>query len=185
MIMSLKVLNIHGYHGDAENSLYHAFKANSIDIGGPAIDYDSIDPLKLFDLLCREFEDGGYTAVCGTSFGGFFAMAVSAKYSVPVLLINPASVPGVILPQLGYSREQGVRELCSIEYTYFKDLDLSLVSTVIGLDDEVIAPEFRAFTKALLKNERFYEIEGGKHSGYTLPLEDVIRNLKTWFETGR
>lgn len=180
--MSVKVFNIHGYHGTAENSLFNALKANNIETGGITVDYDSKDPVAIFELLCKEFENRGYTAVSGTSFGGFFAMAVSARYSVPVLLVNPATVPGVILPQLGYSREQGVREMCWIEYNFFKNLNLNLISTVIGLEDEVIAPEFRAFTKSLLKNDRFYEIEGGKHSGYTLPLEELIRDHKEWFD---
>lgn len=180
----MKVLNIHGYHGSTTNAATRALMSSAIDtVVGVQIDYDNMDPQVILDTLCAKFNENQCDAVVGTSLGGFYAMLISAKYAVPVVLINPATAPGILLPSLGYNRCSGVRGMKTLEYTYLKDLDLRLVSTIIGTEDEVIPELLRNYTKALLHNSRYYEIEGGKHSGASLPLNQLFReHRKEWFD---
>lgn len=98
------------------------------------------------------------------------------------ILINPAVIPGIVLPELGYNRPDGIRKLRAIELKYLGNLDLNNITTVVGKEDEIINAKLRAYTKAVLFNNRYYEVPNGKHSGNTLGLKDLIRtHRKEWF----
>ena len=49
------------------------------------------------------------------------------------------------------------------------------VSCIVGSDDEVLGDH--TFTKDLLDNQRFRIIEGGRHSGATLPLAEYFSEV--------
>lgn len=178
----MKLLNIHGYHGNPENSAYSAARKADIQVVSPTIDYDNEDPTRILNRLSRLFVEEHCEGVIGTSLGGFYAMLLCSAFSVPTVLINPAMVPGLVLPTLGYTRPAGVREMKKLE-NRFLDLDLRNITTIIGTEDEIIDKNMRNYTRTLLHNRRFYEVPGGKHSGSTLNLDEMFRtHRKEWFD---
>lgn len=178
----MTVLNIHGYHGNPKNSAEDALKNANLKVISPAIDYDNEDPADIMNRLLISFCENDCEGVVGTSLGGFYAMLISSKMSVPTVLINPAMVPGLTLPTLGYKRPAGVRGMKALE-NKFMNLDLRNITTIIGTDDEIIDKSLRDYTRALLRNKRFYEVVGGKHSGSTLGLNELFKKHKEeWFD---
>lgn len=176
----MRLLNIHGYKGSPENSAKKALVACGYDVVSFAIDYDASSPTHIYDMLAYRVCDEHIDAVVGTSFGGFFALLLSAQREIPALLINPAIVPGMYLPELGYKRDFDIRELHKLSCR-LKDIDMRLISTIVGEDDEVI--DSVDYTEALLHNSRFIKVPGGKHSGDTLGLESILSSRgKEFFE---
>lgn len=167
----MKILNIHGYKGSAKNSAYCALTECGYDVCSVGIDYDSEMPLSVLERLCVEYEKNECDAVVGTSLGGFFAALICVKKNCPALFINPCLLPCVVLPELGYSNENGISEFSSMTGD-ISDIDVKNVSAVVGLKDEII--KNHDYTKKILGNERYYSVEGGRHSGATLPLKEII-----------
>lgn len=178
----MKVLNIHGYNGSAFNSVAVAMELNGLKVVTENIDYDGTDPEIITEHLLEIYLKNKCEAIAGTSLGGFYAMVLCARLSVPTLLINPAVVPGIVLPELGYAYPDGIRKLRAIELKYLGKLDLNNITTIVGKKDEIINDRLRAYTKAVLFNNRYYEIPNGKHSGSTLGLNALIKTYrKEWF----
>ena len=64
-----KVLNIHGYHGSANNSLYEALKENGYGVITAELDYDALGIEKAASILSSIIEQEGVDSVAGTSLG--------------------------------------------------------------------------------------------------------------------
>lgn len=170
------VLNIHGYHGRADNSLYQALVANNYDVLSYKMDYDGgKSPRALLDMLEAQIRnpEQGITAIAGTSLGGFYALLLSIRFDLPVLVVNPALLPAVQLPTLGKPTHADLREYFELQADLV-NVDRRLVSTIVGEADEII--DTLSYTELVLKNSRFFSVPNGKHSGSTLPLEDIIQN---------
>ncbi|WP_139275589.1 hypothetical protein [Ruminococcus sp. XPD3002] len=58
-------------------------------------------------------------------------------------------------------------------------VDSANVSCIVGDDDEVLGDH--VFTEKLLGNSRFRRIEGGKHSGATLPLKEYFTEMLDYY----
>lgn len=178
----MRVLNIHGYKGSSENSAARAWETfDDVVVISLSIDYDALSPTEIFRELKKTVKEDNIDVICGTSLGGFFAALLCERFELPTLLINPALLPEVLLPELGYDRPYGAREFRDLNLKYMRDLDLRYVSTIIGTEDEVITT--LDHTRMVLKNSRFVEVDGGKHSGSTLNLEAILRKYrKEWFD---
>lgn len=172
----MKILNIHGYHGSAENSAFYALKSIGCEIISPALDYDSETPEKISETLYKVITENKPDVIVGTSFGGFFAALLSVRSGISVMLVNPCLQPADILPALGY--KQDISNFAPLS-AMITNIDISRVSTIIGGKDEVIGNH--GFTRKILYNERFVVFPDGKHSGATLPLKefftDVLKNI--------
>lgn len=172
----MKVLNIHGYHGSAENSAYFVLKNIGCEVISPALDYDSETPDKILEKLYSIITENKPDAITGTSYGGFFAVLLSVRSNLPVMLVNPCLMPFIYLPRLGY--EQNIKDFFPL-FSMLSDIDISKVSTIIGGNDEII--DTHDFTKKLLYNDRFVVFPEGRHSGATLPLNefftDMLKNI--------
>ena len=169
----MKVLNIHGYNGNAANAAYQALRECGFEIISMQIDYDRTSPEHLLQMLKSQFANNFCDAVVGTSLGGFYAALVSAKSECPCVLINPALMPFLTLPALGYNSDEGMMEYIRL-FSTLAETENSMVSTVIGSEDEVV--DTHDFTRRLFQNERFIVVPGGKHSGATMPLADIFRD---------
>ena len=169
----MKILNIHGYNGNAANAAYQALRACDFEIISLQIDYDRMSPEHLMQMFKSQFANNFCDAVVGTSLGGFYAALVSAKSECPCVLINPALVPFITLPQLGYKNDEGIVEYIRL-FSGLAETNNSMVSTVVGSEDEIVSTH--DFTRRLFQNERYLVVPGGKHSGETLPLEDIFRD---------
>lgn len=168
----MKILNIHGYMGSAENSACSVLKKTGYDVISLQIDYDSMSPYSVLDMLIRQISDNNITHIVGTSLGGFFGAVLSAELDVPVILINPCLMPFVVLPRLGFTGDI----VPYIEmFGKISNLKNENVSTIIGGQDEII--DSHDFTEKLLGNQRFRKIPDGRHSGATLPLELYFREV--------
>ena len=166
----MNILNIHGYHGTPQNAACSALQALGCNVISPAIDYDSISPQELLQMLRQILKDQRIDRITGTSLGGFFAAALCAESHLPAMFVNPCLLPFLHLPRLGYTGD--IAPFIPIFGT-FSAIDSHLVSCITGGADEVI--DTHDFTKNLLGNERFRIIPDGHHSGATLPLEDYFR----------
>lgn len=172
----MKILNIHGYHGSAENSAYTALQKLNCEIISPQLDYDKENPIKILEFLKETTTKHKPDIVVGTSFGGFFATLLCTEMHFPAILINPSLMPFLILPELNYTRP--VQPLIHL-FGKLSELDSNMVSCIIGAEDEIIINH--TFTKKLLANSRFRVVPDGKHSGATLPLESYFKEVLSFY----
>lgn len=174
----MKVLNIHGYQGNAANAAYNALKSCDFDIISLQLDYDRTSPDAVMQMLNSQFTNNFCDAVVGTSLGGFYAALISLKNECPCVMINPCLMPFLHLPRLGYKSDEGVLEYIRL-FSGLADVDSGLVSTIVGGQDELI--DTHDFTRSVFQNERFIVVPEGKHSGATMPLEDIFKDHKEGF----
>lgn len=164
----MRILNIHGYQGDAHNAAYSALKevgGDDLDIISPAVDHDKTPPEEVIKLFRDIIDEKKPDILAGTSLGGFYAAVLSAEYDLPVLLVNPCLLPFDVLPKLGYSGD--IRTYMKLFGRLMK-LKSENVCTVVGEKDEIIdTPEI---TRSMLFNDRFISVPEGMHSGATLEL---------------
>ena len=166
----MKILNIHGYKGSAENSACLVLKEQGHDVISPQIDYDTESPEKIFDELKNIFTKNKPDYIVGTSLGGFFALILSIESGTPTVLVNPCLMPFVTLTELGYNRDiSGFIKL----FGNFSQINQSNVCTIIGGADEVIS--YHYLTKKLISNHTV--VPEGKHSGSTLPLREYFGKI--------
>lgn len=172
---SLTFLNIHGYHGSPKNSAYTALNEISYKkIISPSIDYDSEEPDNIIGKLNILRVEHKVDLVVRTSLGGFYASVLSAQHNLPVMLVNPCLTPFL----LDLLSEFKIRLLVQL-FGELSKIELVNVSCIVGDADEVLGDH--AFTEKLLGNARFRRIEGGKHSGSTLPLTEYFTEILHYY----
>ncbi len=169
----MKVLNIHGYHGNAANSAYEALQACDFEIVSLQIDYDRTSPDTVMQMLNSQFTNNFCDAVVGTSLGGFYAALICLKNECPCVMINPCLLPFLHLPRMGYKSDEGVLQYIRL-FAGLADVDGQLVSTIIGGQDELI--DTHDFTRGVFQNERCIVVPDGKHSGASMPLTDIFKD---------
>lgn len=169
------LLNIHGYHGSPKNSAYTALhEIGCENIISPSIDYDSEEPSNIIGTLNMLRVQYKADMIVGTSLGGFYAAVLFARHDLPVMLVNPCLTPFL----LNILSDFKTRPLVKL-FGELAKIDSSNVSCIVGDDDEVLGNH--AFTEKLLGNSRFRRIEGGKHSGSTLPLKAYFSEMLDYY----
>lgn len=174
----MTILNLHGYKGSANNSVYYVLVELGYNVISPQIDYDNILPKQLLSNLLQAYNDNNCSAVVGTSAGGFFAAQISVLKNCPTVFINPCLLPFIYLPRLGYNIIDGVIEFSEM-FSEITKLNLELASTVVSEEDEII--DTHEYTKTLLNNSKYFSVPNGKHSGFTLPLKEIFEQNKDRF----
>ena len=158
------ILNIHGYMGDSSNTNYNVLCNinNDIIVDSPQLDYNSQSPISIFNMLKNKIvlNNNFQKLIVGTSLGGFFAVCLGAELDIPVIVTNPCLLPFVYIPKLGDIPKQHEKQYADLFGKYIYNIDKRYVSTIIGLQDTIIN---HAYTKQVLKNSRYYEIDG-EHS---------------------
>ncbi len=172
----MKIFSIHGYKGSAHNALFGALIENGFEVCSLQIDYDGSSPKEILHYLIGEYQKNNCDAVAGTSLGGFYAAQICVLNGCRGLFINPCLTPFTVLPGLGYSNKEGIMEFSRM-FDNITRIDKNKVSVVVGTDDEIILNH--DFTKIMFENERYFEIKGGRHSGATLPLKEIIGRYGT------
>lgn len=174
----MKILNIHDYGENKDNTAYKALQACEYDIINLQYDYN-ICLSHLFDLMVARFQRNFCDVVVGTGFGAFFAMLIHTKEQVPCVLINPISVPGLVLADIGCSKPYIFRELHNLECKYLYDFDERGVATIINSAHPYIDKRLLNYTKELLYNQQYYEVTDVSEQSIT----DMFKQHKTaWFE---
>lgn len=172
----VRILNIHGYGGSAENAAWGVLHALGCDIISPAIDYDAQTPAEIYSKLRRLVRSEKIGLLTGTSLGGFYASVLAAELHLPVILVNPCLCPFLTLPRLGY---HGDIQAFFPLFGKLSQLDRDTVSCIIGGRDEVV--DTHDLTRNLMENERFRVIPDGMHSGATLPLLHYFSELMRYY----
>ncbi|WP_297957945.1 YqiA/YcfP family alpha/beta fold hydrolase [uncultured Ruminococcus sp.] len=90
----MKILNLHGFMGEADNKNYKAlcgiFPAE--DIISPKLNYKETSPEKLIEQLSDMVDTDEFIFV-GQSLGGWYADKLSRKFKRPCILTNPCNYP--------------------------------------------------------------------------------------------
>lgn len=166
----MKILNIHGYKGSAENSACLVLKELGHNVISPQIDYDAEKPDKILADLRNTVDEIKPDYIVGTSFGGFFALLLSIESGIPVLLVNPCIMPFYTLPEMDYNGDISVFIRM---FSNFAEINQEKTFVIIGSQDEII--NYHNFTKKLIHN---YEVvPDGRHSGATLPLKEYFSKI--------
>lgn len=179
----MRVLNIHGYKGSAENTACCVLKNLGHEVISPQIDYDAKSPEKVLDDLREIFRENSPDYITGTSLGGFFSLLLSQEFkaekyeshlkkylpcNIPTVLISPCLCPFITLPQLDYMGD--IKPFVEL----FGKISFGSrnVTAVIGGRDEVI--NYHDFTEKMI---RCFIVPEGKHSGATLNLDYWLKRL--------
>lgn len=173
----MKILNIHGYRGSSDNSAYHALLPLGVEIISPQMDYDKQSPDEILLFLNNLWQQHNCQAIVGTSLGGFYAALLSMKHHAKTVLINPCLLPFLLLPQLEESQNTLLFDYLRLFADMVK-IDKNQIVAIIGEQDEVISTH--DFTQNLLGKSRCICVPNGKHSGWTLPLEQIFQQHKEW-----
>ena len=90
----MKILNLHGFMGEADNKNYKALCGfmPAEDIISPKIDYMNTSPEKLLRQLADMVGSDDFIFV-GQSLGGWYADKLSRKFRRPCVLTNPCNYP--------------------------------------------------------------------------------------------
>lgn len=168
----MRILNIHGYHGDPHNCAYSSLTKLGHEVFSPAIDYDGTDHAEVLDMLTKAAGENEVQLVTATSLGGFYGALLSVSLGLRAVLINPCLLPFLHLPRLGFQGDIRPYIRC---FDRIAGLDRDKVLAIVGSRDEVI--DSHDFTKDLLGKERVRTVIGGKHSGATLPLEEFFSEV--------
>ena len=91
----MKVLNLHGFMGKADNRTYSALcelmpKENIVS---PKLEYMNDHPDELFAKLNRIIENEDIDIIIGQSLGAFYALPLAFVGGLPCILTNPCFFP--------------------------------------------------------------------------------------------
>lgn len=166
----MKILNIHGYKGSADNSACLVLKEMGFEVTSPQIDYDAENPDRILADLRNISDKIKPDYIVGTSLGGFFTLLLSIECNIPVILINPCLMPFITLSEIDYSRDTSrfIRLFGNLS-----EINQKNICAIIGGQDEVI-DYHNSMTRKLIRNCTV--IPKGKHSGATLPLKEFFRD---------
>ncbi|MBQ6181247.1 MAG: MBL fold metallo-hydrolase [Ruminococcus sp.] len=134
----MKILNLHGFLGEADNKNYRAlcemFPAE--DIISPEIDYINTAPEELF----RRFSDMAGTddiIFVGQSLGGWFADKLSRRFKRPCILTNPCNYPH----KLEIITSSGIAAEYVEQYRRMSACDGNELAYTLCSDGDTILPE--------------------------------------------
>ncbi|HCJ42188.1 MAG TPA: hypothetical protein DHV89_12545 [Ruminococcus sp.] len=168
----MKILNLHGYGGSAENAAFAALKACGHEVAAPQNDYDEVSPQEIIKRMKKLAAAESIGLIVGTSLGGFYAAVLSAQTGLPAVLVNPCLMAFYHLPLLGYKGD--ITEFIGL-FGELAALDTERIHAIIGESDEVVTTH--SFTCGFLGKNRVTVIPEGRHSGATLPLTEYFRKV--------
>ena len=165
----MKILNIHGFRGSAENAAFGALTAIGHDVVSPPFDYDVVTPDEVAEKLRGIITEYTPQYIVGTSYGGFFAAVLSAETGIPAVLVNPCLMPFYHLPLLGY--EGDIAPMVRL-FGELAKADRSIIRCIIGGSDELI--DTHSLETNYYGADNITVIPEGLHSGSTLPLTEYF-----------
>ncbi|WP_028515436.1 YqiA/YcfP family alpha/beta fold hydrolase [Ruminococcus flavefaciens] len=132
----MKILNLHGFMGEADNKNYKALceMYPSENIISPKIDYINTAPEELMKRFSDIADTDDFIFV-GQSLGGWYADKLSRKFKRPCILTNPCYYPhelelistsGIPAEFLEQYRAMSARDRNERAYTLYSDADTIL-----------------------------------------------------------
>lgn len=175
----MKILNINDYKEDHNNMTFRALQACGFEIVNPQFDYNAGQMYQVFDLIISEFNKNFCDMLVGTGLGAFMAMCLSARKQVPCVLINPILAPGMLLPEMGYTKRDGVFYLSELECRYLPQVNTVGVCTVIDTQYKYLTLPMIKYVKTLIGGSRYCEVSGCTDEMLT----NIFKQHKfEWFE---
>ena len=161
------IINIHGFGGNKENSVYRWLKKERPDeeIYGKTYDYASAQPDAVLDyyrmVVSKEVNHGNRVGIIGTSWGGFFAYCLNAEFpELNTILINP-----MLNPHLTDIRKHIPDRIFMNYFKLFGEHALrhnnKSIKVIIGADDEVF--EHKYLTEPMFDQRAICKYEGLTH----------------------
>ena len=134
----MKILNLHGFMGEADNKNYKALCAiiPAEDIVSPQLHYKEKSPVGILNQLSDMVISDDFIFV-GQSLGGWYADKLSRKFSRPCILTNPCYYPH----KLEIIADSGISEVFLKQYIELSSQDKNKRAYTICSDDDTIIPE--------------------------------------------
>jgi len=134
----MKILNLHGFMGEADNKNYKAlckiFPAE--DIISPKLDYMDTAPKILLKQLSDMVDSDDFIFV-GQSLGGWYADKLSRRFSRPCILTNPCIFPH----ELELITNSGIPADFVEQYREMTTIDNNERAYTLCSDEDTILPE--------------------------------------------
>ena len=89
--MKKKVLYIYGYNSSSNSNTFKWLKEHLSNTDMYSISYDQENPSDSIDKLCDYILENTIDIIIGSSLGGWYAMHLATRFSLPCILINPVT----------------------------------------------------------------------------------------------
>jgi predicted esterase YcpF (UPF0227 family) len=134
----MKILNLHGFMGEADNKNYKALCAliPVENILSPQLKYIETSPSELLRQLSDMVSDDNYVFV-GQSLGGWYADKLSRSFKCPCILTNPCYSPHLLEIISG----SGIPEQFIEEYRQLSVSDKNEIAYTVCSDADKILPD--------------------------------------------
>jgi uncharacterized protein len=99
-VATKKLLYLHGFNSSPKSEKAQKFKTyfnatNSYDVLVPELPPEPFDAIALSSELIAS--EAGIQGIIGSSLGGYYGLNLHAKFKLPLVLINPAAKPYLLL----------------------------------------------------------------------------------------
>ncbi len=134
----MKILNLHGFMGEADNKNCRALRSSvpEEDIISPELKYKEIAPDKLLDQLAAMIDTDDVLFV-GQSLGGWYADKLSRRFNRPCILTNPCYFPH----DLKLITESGIKEEFVEMYRALSESGCNDRAYTLCSDHDMILPD--------------------------------------------
>lgn len=134
----MKILNLHGFMGEADNKNYKALRGliSPEDIISPQLKYMEISPSELLEQLSA-YVDADDFAFVGQSLGGWYADKLSRKFKRPCILTNPCYFPH----ELELIAASGIPADFSEQYRAMSVHDKNELAYTLCSDGDTVLPD--------------------------------------------
>lgn len=89
--MKYKILYIYGYNSSSNSNTFKWLKEHLQNTDMYSISYDQENPSDSIDKLCDYILENTIDIIIGSSLGGWYAMHLGTRFSLPCILINPVT----------------------------------------------------------------------------------------------
>ena len=91
----MKIMNLHGFLGKADNRNYQALREllPDAEIISPKLDFLRVTPERILDMLFITAAQENIDLIVGQSLGAAFGLITARRYGVPCILTNPCLEP--------------------------------------------------------------------------------------------
>ena len=172
----MKILNLHGFMGEADNKNYKALCGivSPDDIISPQLNYIENSPEELLEQFSGMVDTDDFIFV-GQSLGGWYADKLSRKFKRPCILTNPCNYPH----KLELITTSGIPEGHVEQYRRMSSHDMNERAYTLCSDEDTILPDNHADCVRLFRTVKGVH---GSHStienvgGHIVELMTEVKN---------
>ena len=134
----MKILNLHGFMGEADNKNYKALcgLVSPDAIRSPKLDYQNSAPREILDALSA-LADADDCVLVGQSLGGWYADQLSRQLHLPCILTNPCYAPH----ELELIAQSGIPASYTAQYREMSPQSRNPLALVLCSDADTLLPE--------------------------------------------